>query len=356
MKNLYFAGLLAFLPLLSQGQISLNASMAPPVNSMIIYYDANVPSPPFTFSKSGINNTWDFASLFADPINDDTVYYMSPSSVPGSGAFPSATHANYEAGDADINMLQINSTSLSYLGIVGDPIGTGTPGPIAANPPAVTMNFPYTYGSSVNTSTYIQIYTTGAAIGQPTIDSVRYKSTLFLDANVIAAGNMVLPSGTMPSLLERRINTSIDTAWMKGTVTGNQWVMAPGFPQTTIDSSFNWYSDQSLQHYAHALYDDTGLHDVHYFKSQLTTGLNETKNSSASFLAYPNPAVDFLGVKGLKTPEATEWKVLDANGREVLKGNSTLQNLNIKNLNKGSYTLQFITPAGLSHQVRFIKN
>lgn len=355
MNKFYSLLLLAGLPLLVKSQISLDATMAPPLNSMLIYYDANVPSPPFNFGKSGINNTWDFSALTPDIGAEDTVFYVDPANIPGSSAFPAATHGTYEGGDASINMVTIDANAITFTGLIGDPIGTGTSGPIFANPPAATMTFPYTYGSQVNGLSYIEIFTTGAAVGQPSVDSVHYKSTLDFNSTVIAAGDMILPSGTMSALLERRLETSIDSAWGKGLITGNQWVDAPGFPTTSLDSSFYWYGDQSLEHYAHALYDSTGLHDVHYFMTQIIAGINEPVNMTKKVNVFPNPTHDFLGVNGLNLPAASEWAIYDATGAEVLKGNFNPVKLNVQNIKQGSYILRIQTVSGEIHQVKFIK-
>jgi hypothetical protein len=355
MNKIYSIFLLIALPALTMGQISLDATMAPPLNSMLIYYDANVPSPPFTFGKSGTTNTWDFSALTPVTGAEDTVFYFSPSDFPDGSSFPSATHATYEGGDNSVNMLTIDANGLTFLGFIGDPIGTGTTSPFFITPPVTGMTFPYTYGSATNATTYIEIFTTGAAIGQPTIDSVRYKGTLNIDASVIASGDMILPSGTMPALLERQINNSVDTAWAKGLITGNQWIIAPGFPTTSLDSSFYWYSDQSTEHYAHALYDSTGLHDVHYFMTQVITGINDPVSQSKKLNAYPNPTHDFLGINGLNLPAATEWTIYNSAGSEVLKGNYNLGNLNVQNLKQGTYILRLKSVNGETHQVRFIK-
>ena len=355
MKTNYASLLLVLLPGLAVSQISLDASMAPPVNSLFIYYDANVPSPPFTFNRSGASNTWDFSALAPVVGEEDTVFFVDPATVPGGGAFPSATHATYEGGDVSISMISVNSSSLNFLGYVGDPIGTGTNSPVFAQPPVIAMNFPYSFGNTINGNTYYEVFTTGAAIGQPTVDSVRYKSNLIINTEVIAAGNIILPSGTFASILEQQINDNIDSAMIKGATTGNQWVMAPGFPSASLDTSYYWYTDQSLQHVAHALYDDTGLYDVHYFKEMHSTGVNTLKENASAIIAYPNPVQDFLGVKGLNFENIKEWSITNVDGQLIMKGTSGLEHLNVRNLSAGTYLFGIISGNGQSSTVRFVK-
>ncbi|MBL7925189.1 MAG: T9SS type A sorting domain-containing protein [Bacteroidia bacterium] len=356
-KNYYLYSLLLLFPLFSSGQISLNASMAPATNTAMIYYDANVPSPAFTFGKSGISNTWDFSVIAAVPGADDTLSIVPPASVPGGGAFPTATHCTYEGFDGSRDMMHVDAGGVTLLGFMGDPIGTGSLMPVLANPPVVTMSFPYTYGSGGTGSTTIQIITTGAAIGQPAYDSVRYRSALSAIVDVIAAGNMILPSGSYPSLLERRINTTIDSAWVKGILTGNQWSLVPGFPQTTTDSSFYWYSNQNLLHYAHALYDDTGLHDVHYYKNTISiTGLNEHEIPGTALAAYPNPVAGSFDLKGLNPQGIRQWNIYAVDGQEVLRGQTLQGPINVQTLAPGSYILSVTGMDGRLQQLKFIKD
>lgn len=56
---------LAISPMIGWTQVTLTQSQAPALNSVIIYNDANVPSPPFTFSKSGTGNQEGLIQRFA---------------------------------------------------------------------------------------------------------------------------------------------------------------------------------------------------------------------------------------------------------------------------------------------------
>ena len=354
MKKIYLY-LFLILPAVSVAQPSLTSSLAPPVNSMMIYYDANVPNPPFTFGITGTMNTWDFTVLTPAMGNEDTVYILNPATTPGAAVFPTATHGILEGPDGDITMLGINSSNISFLGIIADPSGMGTPVFATANPHGISMTFPYTYGSSVNSNTTLEVFTTGAAIGEPSVDSVHFLSHLSFTADVIASGDMILPSGTYPSLLERRVNHFIDSLFIKSALTMNQWMLSPDYPELNTDSAYYWYSDQSLLHYAHALYDSSGLHDVHYYMSLTTTGVDAPVIQS-EVIAYPNPTTNFLGIRGLNLPAASTWMIYDNTGRLVLQGKYDLNSLNVEMLSKGTYILKLETPEGENHQVRFNKN
>jgi len=163
MKKLVLA-IIVLLPVLSSAQVTLNASMAPAVNTAVIYYDANVPSPPFTFSKSGTSNTWDFTSIAPVTLADDTAFYYDPATVPFSSSFPNATHATREDSDNGYAMIQVNSSGVSLLGNIVDIAGNGNLLPVTTSGPILTMPFPFSYGSTNTANGIIDFYATGAAV------------------------------------------------------------------------------------------------------------------------------------------------------------------------------------------------
>jgi hypothetical protein len=253
-------------------------------------------------------------------------------------------------------MIQVDATGITYEGVLTDPFASGTLMPLMANPPAQVMTFPWTYGSTVNINSYIDIYASGATVGQPAIDSIHYRSYNISTNDVIASGDLILPSGTTSALLERQVHETIDSAWAKSAAMGNVWLPAPGFPTSLTDSAFYWYNNQSLQHMAHALFDETGtMHDVHYYQStQVISGVNEFDKRQVN--VYPNPTTNFLGVKGMNFPANSKWTIVNTAGQLVLSGDFSLNTINVQNLKQGEYILHVTSQSGDTQNVRFIKH
>lgn len=355
MKRIYLMSMTMLFTLGATAQVTLNASLAPAHGTQFIFYDANVPSPAFTFSKSGTSNTWDFTTISPLPTEYDTVFILDPATVAGAtAAFPSATHVTREHDSQNYTVVEVDNSDISLLGMMGDVFGTGFNLVAPLTPPLAFMTFPYTFGNGFNSGGVIEIKESGNFIGQPTIDSVWLKSTILADRFVIAGGNMIIPSGTFPSILERAITTQIDSAWIKSILTGNMWVPAPGFPTTVTDSAFYWYTGQSLQPYAHALYDDTGLHDVVFFKNSVV-GLNEAQVPDA-LSVYPNPVQNELHFT-LAGMESTGYDiaVFDLHGREVIKAHGNMTSVNVSGLAHGLYHLRIADDLGHIASKRFIK-
>jgi hypothetical protein len=220
-------------------------------------------------------------------------------------------------------------------------------------PPFTAMTFPYTYGSTASGNGIIEIKTSGATIGQPMIDSIWFKSNVIAAHSVAAAGNMIVPAGTFPALLERQVTTTVDSAWIKSPLTLNMWLAAPGFPITTTDSSFNWYSDQSLQKFAHAIYDSTGISDVVFFKSS-TTGIANPVSYEPVTL-YPNPANNTIYFSNASMLQEMQLHLFDVNGKEVLQGYGHIEKLDVSKLSSGVYFLRMNSSGRPSHTYRIVK-
>ena len=76
----------------------------------------------------------------------------------------------------------------------------------------------------------------------------------------------------------------------------------------------------------------------------------DIENPSQQIKVYPNPSSNFIQIQGIT--EDFEYKVIDINGRVILKGEANNESrINIQNLVKGSY---FIT-LGSFNTLRFIK-
>lgn len=76
--------------------------------------------------------------------------------------------------------------------------------------------------------------------------------------------------------------------------------------------------------------------------------------SAAELSAYPNPSSDFLNFKG-SSVKNTEYVIVDASGRTVAKSVTNGNQVDVRNLTNGVYTLM-LTVDGQTKSVRFIKN
>lgn len=337
-----------------KAQVVLTAAQAPVNNSIFYFYDANEPNPPFTFNKSGTVNTWDFTGVQFFQSAEDTSYVQLPSQVAGGSFFPNATHAIWEAGEKTTAFIKIDATGAYSLGVYGDVFGTGNNVALSYPGQPKVIDFPWQYGSFKAANGLIEYKLTGSQIGQPSIDSAWFKSYNENNKQVLAQGTLVVPSGSYPALLEISRNKSTDSLFVKGTATGGLWVLAPGFPKAKNDSTYYWYSNQSLQAYAHVIYKNGLVTDVNYFKSVSVSSVAsvqavETQNN----FIYPNPVKSQLHVADGINAETV--RIYDSNGSLAAQLQPIENVLDVSSLNPGIYVIQIYSRSGQYHTQRFIR-
>ncbi|MDZ4757252.1 MAG: T9SS type A sorting domain-containing protein [Bacteroidota bacterium] len=326
-------------------QVSLNRSNVPKPGTIFYMYDANTPSPAFNFNKSGTGNTWDFTGVYAFPGADDTIFWTFPNQSPGGSAFPTAEVASHEGTDKTVSFINSDQNGAYLLGIGGDVLGNGNTMAVSFDAPAKAFEFPYKLNSLVNKPVTMNIVVPGSAIGQSSIDSVWFKKTEAGSKQVIAEGTLKVPAGSFSSLLEIVRKYSIDSTFIKSASTGGKWSLAPGFPKINQDSTYYWYSDKSLQHYAHVIYKGGQVTDVHYFKSvSLPSGINEINNAASDYTIYPNPTSGILTISNdYYSIEKNELFVYNTIGEQIYKdimntGNSKV--IDLSAFPKGIYFLR----------------
>lgn len=335
---------------LIHAQVVLQSTMAPLPGSMLSFQELDDPSS-FTFARQGENLVWDFTGMASHAI--EPVIYVDPATTPYPAAYPTANLAvNMEEG---LGYIENNSNQELLLGVVGDP-GNGVQ-PLPFYPAMPLFDFPYTYGSSMNTTSQVRVKMDGASFGIPATDSVRYHMTLTTIRNVVGWGTLILPDGTYEGcLLEKSQTIQVDSAWMKVVILG--WIPAPGYPSTTYDSSYRWLTGEMLHPYAEATLGEGGsIESVTYFK-----GLNvssELPVSGGNFNLQPNPAGDYITIRNSGQGAIERIDIFATDGRQfetiTQKSGTTNTLVNVSNLNPGIYILVIHSTTGERIVKRLVK-
>lgn len=334
-----------------QAQVVLNSSMAPQPGSLLHFQAIDEPTA-FSFDKSGQNLLWDFRGYPSHAT--DTVEYTDPANTPYPNAYPTANLAVTMTDG--IGYIENNDAQELLLGVVGDP-GNGVQ-PMPFYPAMPLFDFPYTYGSQMNTTSQVRVKMDGASFGMPGTDSVKYHMTLTTIREVTGWGTLVLPDATYEgALLESSKTIQVDSAWMKVVFLG--WISAPGYPQTTHDSSYRWLTGEMLHPFAEVNYDENGLQDGVTFFKGLNVGAAYHEASLPDLTVFPNPATSQLTVL---TPSAWQWTTvrissMDGVSRDyhVIKETDSAVKIDIQNLPAGCYVVQLLGEGHRSGQRRLIK-
>ncbi|MBC7390658.1 MAG: T9SS type A sorting domain-containing protein [Opitutaceae bacterium] len=348
MKKISTLVAMVFSAQLINAQVVLNKANVPAIGTVIINYDANVPSPAFVFSKSGTNNNWDFTKVTAQPGQDDTINYVAPSTVPGGSNFPTADIVAYENGDKFFNFLKLETTGEYSLGLYGDVAGINKNYTIVFPRPVMFLPFPISASTKYKGSALVNKKVSGADAGVP-VDSVWLWVKNYANVEVIASGNIIIPSGTFPAILARNITTTVDSSMAK--FLGNWFFPRP--PSTKTDSTFKWYTQESVEAYAHVIYKDGAVTDVTYHKTLIPTGLLDTKQNASHLICFPNPAREVINFD-IDNESLSKITLISASGKEVAVSLSSKVDLN--GFEPGIYLARVVLKNGQVRLSTFVKN
>ncbi|MGC8865039.1 MAG: T9SS type A sorting domain-containing protein [Bacteroidales bacterium] len=320
-----------------------------PLPGTVLYF-CNMASPDsFSFQRTGAGLTWDLSMW---PYSGyDSVLYTEPASTPYGSNFPTA-NLSVTMGSDGYGYISYNDNYGHLIGIAGD-AGYGVM-PVPLDPPLVLFNFPYTFGSSINSTAKAQIKGTGSQFGLP-FDSVKLVSTIITQRAVNAWGTLILRSGTYEgTLLEKTITTRIDSAWTKVIFLG--WIPIPGFPMTETDTAYNWFTELSTHPFASISYDTTGASTGGSFYAGDITSVGHMPRDEHELLLTPNPVATQAVLSAHKT--MSSYTLLDIQGRQIteqeIKTTSVL--LNLETLRPGIYLLRVRFSDGSVATRRFVKN
>ncbi|MBN2730501.1 MAG: T9SS type A sorting domain-containing protein [Bacteroidales bacterium] len=103
-------------------------------------------------------------------------------------------------------------------------------------------------------------------------------------------------------------------------------------------------------------YDAAGPYDILFVKADLNgnaTSITTFEQPSNNLKVFPNPTSDILSVNLLPIGES-EYTIIDANGREILKGKTQSNQIGVSLLPAGYYQLLWKNDGNIYH-ARFVK-
>lgn len=329
-KILFSSLLISALSVNSQIQIN-TGDMPVAGQTYIMANDTTVTS----FGSVGTNQTWNFATWANH--SQDTSIFETPSSVPGSTFFPTAT-LGINAGNG-ATFMKNSSSEVDILGFYGD-FGFG-PMAVQFVPPQKFLSFPSNYLTNYSgTSKYeLSFY-----IGQQGIDSMKVKASINYTSNIDAWGALTTPTNTnLSTLRQKYIEITTDSTFMLPT--GQSWMLNPSTlenpnPKVDTTNSYRWWSNTEKFPVAEVITDGNNVvTDASYLLSTLV-GVNEQSMAKNEVNVFPNPASDKINITGIS--EESFLVIFDGNGKLTeksrLKKNNT--SVNTSNYKNGIYFYQ----------------
>ena len=309
--------------------------------------------------NAGINQVWDFSSLQAHFA--DTTIIMDPSATPYGAMHPTAdiciidegSHLYIDISPSGITLVGEEQIPMSFLFL---PLPL-TYGLTQAATPSIMEDTVF-FNDSQNTPGHplSDAMVSTASLGQITsIDSIGYSSSIGIEFNCDAYGQMTLPNGGTYDAL-RLILDNIMTS--EGSVYyANAWHIMPDFvaslmggsaTDTIIETSYQWWTnDPSVKFMLAELTPEslTQSGEVSFHYGQAPSGIKELNEIDIS--VFPNPSSYQLNIKMNTIMQDAELKLTALDGRivihEIINGNTSLD---LSDLSKGTYILNIITEKG----------
>lgn len=318
----------------AQAQITINSSNYAQIgDNTLEYVDTNATG--IMPGGTGMQ-TWDYSTL---QVHDSSGYvFTNPSWTPNGSSFPTANLAA-DATNGQYIYLNRSSTEISLVGYYVDFTGNGAEAIVLDDPDKI-VEFPSTLGTTWQDNSRLYYKTTGAAIGQPAIDSVELIQFIEKDVNVDAYGNVTIPMGTYPSVRANIQTTQYDSTRIYVTVLG-------GWQAYTVDTlqgqSYEFYTDDQDIRFALVTLDmdDQGnVGEARYLGSTtIVDGIEEESNNPLN--VYPNPTT---GIVNIDTETGNNILVLDIAGKVIANqvAINTSSQINLSSYPAGIYFVKVV--------------
>lgn len=334
MTRLYFS-LGLFLMLLSTGsfaQITLYSSDAPQIGDVFINAIDTTNVNSLLSVPVGTDLSWDFSWIRND--TQDTTNYVDPASTPNGSDFPNATLAlliqqgyTYLLGDQN------------HVEIIGAQMDTLV---LPFEDPLTYFVFPCTYNSTFTDNGLIDVkfaYDTTVDYNgmSVTIDSVRFKRTIFLTDSALGWGDITTPLTTYDSVLQIKSNeVDLDTIFVHTTGFYSAWVPAQNMSDTT--DTWEWFDKNNRTALVSIDLSGDTIKKLSYFLDPSAVNIETQTIDKSSVTIFPNPANNFVTIQSNKPVSFIE--IFDMSGNRIQSYNIKSQKIKTNKLNSGNYLLK----------------
>lgn len=323
-------------------------------------------TPGVLVGNAGSGQTWNFSTLNTESL--DTLYFLSPSSLPNGSEYPTANLA--VASDEGIFFFDKSASAIYNLGFYL------AFGPVASNvhytPSVKYLEFPASLGTTFSTQSYFSASSylgvdTNVISCQITIDSAKVIRYTDMTVEFDASGSLQLPTATFPSVLRSK-NTEItlDSIFIFAPSAiicppfiniPAGWSLAPDFLLQLMNPNlsgvmqdtsriYNWYANNEKFSLCAI---DVNYNDAPIsarFKSDASQiGIGVEEQTLISLNIYPNPTEGLIYIQSESDLSQHIFRLMDLQGRVVFATMiQSNQHIQLPVLATGMYAYEMITP------------
>ncbi|PCJ82935.1 MAG: hypothetical protein COA57_12600 [Flavobacteriales bacterium] len=276
-----------------------------------VVYEAidTMPAAAITAGSAGANQTWDFSALVEH--ETDTLNFTNPNWTPYASDYPTSNLCVEFEADSFYIYLEKNTSGLYFIGQAGN-FGFGVM-KLKFNPTQRFIAFPLTYNNTYQDTSVMDFSFDPQS---PPVDSVRSKTTTYLDVNVDAWGSVTTPLGTFNAIRLNETEAEIDSQWI---MIAGMWQLDTVEMSTTY--SYSWWTDDNAAGFPLVEGDySSGTNDfngsVSYLKATPSTSIYEDGLIKTEVRLYPNPVKSYANFH-LDASIVETIEILDITGKRV---------------------------------------
>ena len=335
------------LPSLSIAQISLESSDLTSIGDVITRYTDTVPA--YGPGGEGPNQTWDFSNAVPEDTAVTTV--VSVASTGFSSEFPSSDYAMTGAGNSYL-FFEHDASSMTSTGAAGDLLETGEIIETPFSDPLLVHEFPRTYGSTFDDTYAFQADADGAAFD---VYRIRLTHNGHVYDTTDAFGTLITPTGTYDALRIKSVDFTTSEIEVQLNALFPVWV-----PFTTVEdtsTTYTWHAKEEMLAIAEMAFDSVGNPARFTYSAvpPVTTVSVSNQQEEADISVYPQPANDFLYLKGLNDFYNYTSEIISIDGRIVARNPLGSTRIAVSNLSRGMYILRLISTDGKHEKpIRFL--
>lgn len=328
-------------------------------DKLFIGSDNDVTNLNLSVGNAGAGNTWNFASLQTDTIEE--LNFIDPQTLPGISLYPTA-NISFKQFGADA-FVRKDAAGVEVLGLDGavDFNGFNTVVTAPFNPTQTVIVFPAQLGTSFNDTSAFETKLDIAAQGLGFVDSVWIKRRSISESVMDAEGVLTAPvNSNVQAIRMNTLTNTLDSLFVRG-IQANPgfgivegWQLLPAFLATFVGvpgavledetRTLRFFGPNSKYYFVELVVDAQSLEpESARFQSDTslccTVGVSTQLAKNNNVVLYPNPAQGQLNVKVVGLAGAVNIELYNALGQRV----ATFANsYNTSSLPNGLYTYRAI--------------
>jgi hypothetical protein len=327
-------------------QISILSTDMTSIGDFVTRYSDTVPA--YGPGPSGAGVTWDFSAAVIEDTAETTV--VTVGSTPYASSFSASDYAMTGDGNSFLYFTH-NNTVMSTTGAAGDLLGNGDIIETPFSDPLVLHIFPREYGDHFNDLYAFEAIADGAPFN---VHLIRLNHQGNVYDTTDGSGTLITPTGTYEALRVKTVDYTTDVIDVQLFPFPAIWT---NFANTTDTSTtYSWHTKEQKLAIAEMTFDSIGNPARFTFSTVppvVTTGVKE--KSEQEWTVYPQPATDFIYIKGPSTILGNRAEIYSIDGRLIRTEPLLSTRIAVGDLQNGIYLLRLLNDIGdLQKPIRFM--